>query len=177
MQLIMKPIIKIYTKVGDEGETVTYGNLKVPKDSYIIDINGYIDALQSSLDFCYIHNQEFRDLIDKINKKLWQLGGEISLGGIGKNIKDPITIRDIEEVENYIDRLLYPRHFVRFTRLGSSHLNEARIRCRVLERELTQVLRAGLIREEVYKYINRLSDLLFVMAYKVETENVESDKS
>ncbi|MBI2663415.1 ATP:cob(I)alamin adenosyltransferase [Candidatus Woesearchaeota archaeon] len=159
--------VKVYTKVGDEGETVTYGNLKVPKDSYVIDINGYIDALQSSLDFCWIHNEEFRNIIEKINRKLWQLGGEISLGGIGKNVVDPITNEDVKEIEDIIDKFDSPRIFVRFKKVESAHLNEARVRCRILERELTQVLRAGLIREEIYKYINRLSDLLFVMSYKV----------
>jgi|TARA_B100001971_G_C18008724_1_gene441224 ATP:cob(I)alamin adenosyltransferase len=168
--------MKIYTKVGDEGETVTYGDLKVPKDSYVIDLNGYIDALQSSLDFCYIHNKEFKEIIEKINKKLWQLGGEISLGGVGKKVKDPITNEDILEIELYMDEFSFPRNFIRFTKFGSAHLNEARVRCRILERELTQVLRAGLIREEVYKYINRLSDLLFVMSYKVEVDNVKLNK-
>lgn len=168
--------MKIYTKVGDFGETVTYGNLRVPKDSYIIDINGYIDSLQASLDFCWLYNKEFRNIIEKINIKLWQLGGEVSLGSIGKEIKDPIINDDIKELESYIDKFISPNNFIRFTKIKSVYLNEARIRCRVLERELTQVLRANLIREDIYKYINRLSDLLFVMAYKIETENDESDK-
>src|SRR3989344_2402904 len=166
MQLKMVKEVKVYTKVGDEGETVTYGNLKVPKDSYVIDINGYIDALQSSLDFCWIHNEEFRNIIEKINRKLWKLDGVISLSGIGKNVVEPITNEDVKEIEDIIDKFDSPRIFVRFKKVESAHLNEARVRCRILERELTQVLRAGLIREEIYKYINRLSDLLFVMSYK-----------
>ena len=109
--------MKIYTKVGDEGETVTYGDLKVPKDSCIIDLNGYIDALQSSLDFCCIYNKEFKEIIEKINKKLWQLGGEISLGGIGKKVRYPITNEDIIEIELYMDQFSFPRNFIRFTKL------------------------------------------------------------
>ncbi len=168
--------MKIYTKIGDEGETITYNNLKIPKDSYIIDINGSIDSLQASLDFCFVYNPKYREIIEEINKKLWQLGGEISLGGIGKQVNDPIIEADIKKIEQYIDKFLFPRHFVRFTTPKSAHLNEARVRCRILERDLTPILRAGLIRNEVYKYINRLSDLLFVMACKVETENDNINK-
>jgi|TARA_Y100000310_G_scaffold302635_1_gene340213 ATP:cob(I)alamin adenosyltransferase len=162
--------MKIYTKVGDHGETVTYGNLKIPKDSYIIDINGLIDSLQSALDFCWLHNESFREIIEKVNKKLWQLGGEISLGGIGKNITTPIREEDILFLESLIDKFNFPREFIRFTKISSVNLNEARVRCRILERDLTPLLKQEMIREVVYKYINRLSDLLFVMAYKVEKE-------
>ncbi len=162
--------MKVYTRLGDDGKTYTYGNLRVPKDSYIVDINGSIDALQSSLDFSWVHNENFRELIEFINKKLWQLGGEISLGGVGMHIKDPIIEEDINHIEKEIDKLPCPNKFVRFTKLGSVHLNEARVRCRILERDLTPVLRDNQIREEVYRFINRLSDLLFVMAYKIETD-------
>ena len=162
--------MKVYTKLGDDGKTFTYGNLRVPKDSYIVDINGSIDFLQSSLDFCWFYNEEFREIIEFINKKLWQLGGEISLGGIGGHIKDPIKEEDILFLEKTIDKFSAPNNFVRFTKRGSVNLNEARVRCRILERDLTPLLREGMIREEVYRFMNRLSDLLFILAYKVETE-------
>lgn len=163
--------MKIYTRVGDNGETMTYGNIKVPKDSWIVDINGDIDALQAGLDLAkaYIENENLKKIIDYINLKLWQLGGEISLGGIGKNVTNPIMEDDLDIIEGYIDSLgEIPNHFVRFNKIGSVYLNEARVRCRVLERNLTQLLRGGLIREIVYKYINRLSDLLFMMSYNIE---------
>ena len=149
--------MKIYTKVGDKGETMTYGDIKVPKDSWIVDINGDIDALQAGLDLAkaHINDERLKKIIDYINLKLWQLGGEISLGGIGKNVTNPIIEEDLEMIESHINSFgEMPSHFVRFNKLGSVHLNETRVRCRVLERNLTQLLRAELIREVVYKYIN-----------------------
>ncbi|SRR3989344_3399845 len=163
--------MKIYTKIGDGGETMTYGGIKVPKDSWIVDINGDIDALQAGLDTAKINidDERLKGIINYINLKLWQLGGEVSLGGIGKNINNPIIDEDLELIESYIDSFgEMPNHFVRFNKKGSVYLNEARVRCRVLERNLTQLLRAGFVREAVYKYINRLSDLLFMMSYYLE---------
>lgn len=163
--------MKIYTKTGDKGETITYGDLKIPKDSWVVDINGDIDALQASLDLARFHikDEKLKNIIDCINLKLWQLGGEISLGGIGKNITNPILEEDSNILEDYIHSLgETPNHFVRFNKIESIHLNEARIRCRILERNLTPLLRNSMIREEIYKYINRLSDLLFMMSYKIE---------
>lgn len=166
--------MKIYTKTGDSGETTTYGDLKVPKDSWVVDINGDIDNLQSALDIAKFHIQDesLRKIIDYINIKLWQLGGEISLGSIGKNITNPILENDTLVIENYINSFGdMPNHFIRFNKIESIHLNEARVRCRTLERNLTPLLKREMIRMDIYKFINRLSDLLFMMSYNIETKN------
>ena len=162
---------KIYTKVGDKGTTVTYGGELVAKDDPIVIVNGDIDNLLAGLDIAktFVEKPYVKELIRKIEEKLWQLGGEISLGYVGKKIVKPITENDLHWIEVQIDRLGEPpTKFIRFEKRSAIFLNEARVRCRQLERTLTKYLRDHEMRSESYKYINRLGDLLFMMAYVEE---------
>jgi len=163
--------LKIYTKVGDKGTTVTYGGEVVSKDDPVIQVNGDIDSLLAGLDISksFVTKPYMKDLITKIQDKLWQLGGEISLGYVGKKVTNPITEEDVHWIEIQIDRLgNSPEKFIRFEKRPGAFLNDSRIRCRVLERTMTKYLREYNLRPEAYKYINRLSDLLFMMAYTEE---------
>lgn len=163
---------RIYTKMGDKGKTFGCGCTMVNKDSLIVEINGEIDALLSSLDIvkAYTNKPFIIGLIEKISRKLWQLAGELTLGIDNKKIVDPITENDVHWTEIQIDRLGEPpTKFIRFSKKPSAFLNESRVRCRKLERLLVKYSREeGHIRPEVQKYINRLSDLLFMMAYVEE---------
>lgn len=162
--------MKVYTKIGDKGTTRTYSGEKVPKDALIIIIGGKIDSLLASMDSAIvICDKETKEILEEIEKKLWQTAGEISLGKIDKNIKYPLKEEHITELEALIDKHNQKiDFFIRFTKETSTRLNEARVRCRDLETGLTKFFREDRIRPEVYKYINRLSDLLYVLACKAE---------
>jgi len=161
--------MKPYTKTGDSGTTSNYDGKRVPKDDSIIIAVGKIDSLLAALDssVAILKDDSIKELIEAIQKKLWQTAGEISLGSTGKNVKDEVTKEDIKFLEDSIDKynegLTY---FTRFRTESSVRLNETRIRCRELEVVLTPLLREEKIRPEVYQYINRLSDLLYVLACK-----------
>ncbi len=165
----------IYTKKGDQGHAKTLGGEKVPKNHEIIQIMGKIDSLQSSLDLAsiIIKDKEIKEIIKKINEKLWQTAGEISNQELNDLIKKPITEQDIKELEEYIDKH-HPEntYFIRFTKETSARLNEARVRARKLESKLTTLLFEEKLRPEVYKYMNRLSDLLYALACKEESKKL-----
>ncbi len=161
----------IYTKVGDKGTTVAYSGEVVAKDDPLIHVNGEIDNLLAGLDIAktFVEKPYMKELVNKIEEKLWQLGGEISLGYVGKKVIKPITENDVHWIEAQIDRFGEPpSKFIRFDKKASVFLNESRVRCRQLERTMTRYLRDYHLRPEAYKYVNRLSDLLFMMAYVEE---------
>ena len=162
----------IYTKKGDQGHAATLKGDKIPKNHEIIQIMGKIDSLQSSLDLAniIIKDEEIKEIIQKINEKLWQTAGEISNQGLNDLIKNPITEQDITELEEYIDKH-HPEntYFIRFTKETSARLNEARVRVRELESTLTKLLLEEKLRPEVYKYMNRLSDLLYALSCREES--------
>jgi cob(I)alamin adenosyltransferase len=165
--------MKIYTKTGDEGMTSKYDGTRVPKDDPCIMLVAKVDALQGALDLAFssIENKELLPIIDNIQEKLWQTAGELSLGGKGKKIEKEITSSDIEELEKHIDKYDQKKsYFIRFRTESSARLNEARIRCRDLEVYMTPFLREGKVRPEVYKYLNRLSDLLYILACHEQKE-------
>ena len=157
----------IYTKKGDQGYAKTLSGEKVPKDDEIIQITGLIDSLQSSLDLAKIttKNEDIKKIIDELNEKLWQIAAEISNQGLSDIIKKPIKEEHIKKLEEQIDKY-HPKntYFIRFTKEEAARLNEARVRTRTLESKLTKQLREEKLRPEVYKYLNRLSDLLYALA-------------
>jgi cob(I)alamin adenosyltransferase len=170
--------MKIYTKTGDEGKTSRYDGKRVPKDDPLIILVSKVDALQGSLDLAFdnIKDKSILPIIDHIQDKLWQTAGELSLGKPGKNIKNHITSEDIEILEKHIDVFDKKKnYFVRFRGESSARLNDSRIKCRELEVHMTAFLKKKQIRPEVYKYINRLSDLLYVLAcHEMKEEEPET---
>ncbi|MFA6073709.1 MAG: ATP:cob(I)alamin adenosyltransferase [Candidatus Woesearchaeota archaeon] len=158
---------QIYTKTGDEGHTSKYDGTRVPKDHPLIILVAKVDSLQGSLDLAYsqIKDKKLLPIIDYIQEKLWQTAGELSLGEKGKKVKTEITTTDIETLEKYIDKYDQKKtYFVRFKTESAARLNNSRIKCRELESYMTPFLREKKVRPEVYKYLNRLSDLLYILA-------------
>lgn len=157
-----------YKGIGDSGCTMIH-SCKIKKDSPMIDLIGSIDELQSALDMARLHTLKKRlVLIEKIQDRLRFLAGEIA--DYVTDASKLISSEDVEEVENIISCLggFVPRHFIRFNYPESVYLNEARVRTRNVERKMVHLLKDKKIRKIVYTYINRLSDLFFVMSYERE---------
>jgi len=163
---------KIYSKIGDEGTTKNLSGETVHKDDCEIEVIGLLDSLMSQMDKVLyglnILPKETHQLniCNNINTLLWQFGGEISGKKILELIKTPIEKIHIEIIEKEIDNLSNNalHKFTRFCNPIAMDIDEARIRTRKLERELTKYLRENKLRKTAYIYINRLSDYLFVLA-------------
>lgn len=160
-------MVDAYTGKGDDGNTSDYGGNRMPKDDVLIEINGSVDNLQSALDMSiFLDDGSFKDILNQVQKKLWQVAGEVA-NCPGDCLIDPVTEKDLEELEKSIDGLGEPPNkFVRFNTQESIWFNECRVRCRSLERIIVKLFRDGKLRKEVYSYVNRLSSLFFMLGYK-----------
>jgi len=159
-----------HDNLGDDGYTNTLKGDRVAKDSCYCEVLGDLDSLQASLGKAKLYLPEEHNIcIEKIQRNLWQLAGEISLGSTNQLIKQPITEESLVELDTWVmtlDKAL--TKFQIFTSPRSVELNEARVRARKFERSLTAYLREKWIRPVAYQYVNRLSKYLFLLAVTLE---------
>jgi cob(I)alamin adenosyltransferase len=163
--------MKIYTKTGDDGTTGLFAGGRVRKDSARIRAYGDVDELNShlgkvrSLDTTNI----FAEAFDKLQRLLFNLGADLATPLIAKNSIPRIIESDAPSLEVLIDlfELELPplTHFI--LPGGSqlaSELHVARTVARRAEREIVALSQTEDIGSAIEPFINRLSDLLFVMA-------------
>jgi cob(I)alamin adenosyltransferase len=174
---------KIYTRTGDEGETSLLGSRRVRKDDLRIEAIGSIDEVNAALGVSRMElsrsgvaPHELDRELAQIQHRLFDLGAE--LAGPSADIARAGTIldADITELEAAIDRYeagLEPlREFVLpGGSPAASQIHVARCVCRRCERRLVQLAALQPVRGEVLRYMNRLGDLLFVVARAVNYAN------
>lgn len=174
--------MKIYTKTGDKGTTALFGGTRVPKYHIRIESYGTVDELNSHLGLIRdqdIHSQ-YKKVLTNIQDKLFTLGAILATDpekAILKSGKERLNIpkieaEDIELLEQEMDTMneaLPPMtHFVLpggHTTVSYCHI--ARTVCRRAERLATLLHENEPTDESVLKYLNRLSDYLFVLARKL----------
>lgn len=162
--------MKVYSRLGDQGMTSTLCGERIAKDDCLCEVSGDIDSLQAQIEKLLLltHADMKKEYLHKIYFKLSQLNGELSDHKIGHLIKHPVTKKDVEELEKWIDSMnLKIKGFQRFNTHFSINVNEARIRTRKLERSITSYLRDEKLRANAYEYINRLSSYFFALAVKL----------
>jgi len=162
---------KIYTKEGDLGFT-SLSNMfkKISKTEFIFDVLGTFDELEVSLGFLHSARlDDVRKVAKEVQKDLFSLGSVISSNErISKESveKWENRIKELEEVIDYFNNKNDPLES--FILPGgcreSSFLHLSRVTCRKLERMVFQYLRKNKDKVFIGNYLNRLSDLLFVMA-------------
>ena len=167
---------KIYTKTGDRGETGLFGGPRVPKDDLRIEAYGTVDELNSMLGVIRSGNppEAIDQLICRIQNELFDVGAELAtpdaanrgIQGIGED-----QIAAIEaEIDRYdaqlppLQRFILPGGIV-----SAAQLHLARTICRRAERQVVSLTRRdeSQISTPILVYLNRLSDLLFVLARAV----------
>lgn len=164
--------MKIYTKTGDKGDTSLFGGQRVPKDALRIEAYGTVDELNSVLGIVRADgaDAEIDDLIERIQNELFVLGADLATprSANPKHIKR-IEAKHAHHLEKTIDRLEAAVKPLRtFILPGGSRsaarLHFARTVCRRAERAVVRLSRNEDIGDAITIYLNRLSDLLFVMA-------------
>ncbi len=164
--------MKIYTKTGDRGETGLFGGDRVAKDSPRIEAYGAVDELNSLLGIVRAlrPNKKIDNVLQKIQSDLFVLGADLATRKANKRSLIPrISPSHITSLEKAIDSLqLLLRPLKTFILPGgtiaASHLHYVRTVCRRAERSAVRLFRSEEINENVLVYLNRLSDLLFVLA-------------
>lgn len=159
----------IYTKIGDNGDTGLYENEKrFRKSNLIFDVLGTIDELNATLGFLHTSRiKEVTVVIYEVQRDLFSMGAAIA----GKDFNGKYWDEKIEMLEKHIDFLdsknePLKKFILPGGSLPSSQLHIARAVCRRLERLLVTYIEENSKKDlEIFqKYINRLSDLLFVLS-------------
>ncbi|RCK75846.1 MAG: ATP:Cob(I)alamin adenosyltransferase [Ignavibacteriae bacterium] len=176
--------MKIYTKTGDDGTTSLYGGKRVLKCELRIEAYGTVDELNSVLGICRamkLHKRVDR-LLDKIQNQLFVLGTDLATPKSSRKKPVPrIKESDIKFLEKAIDEFdAENKPLNRFILPGgsllSSYLHFGRTVCRRAERLVVRLAKNENTGQNPIIYLNRLSDLLFVLARWVNKEKKSSEK-
>lgn len=174
-------ITKVYTKRGDKGETDLLGGSAARKDSLKVESYGCVDEASSFIGVAryYCKNKVIKERLKGIQNKLLVLGGFLASDERGKEMmKDQIKEEDIKLLEDYIDeynqKLPPLKHFILpGDEEVATHFHVVRTVVRRAERRIVSLTaQEPDLNPLIQKYVNRLSDLMFVLArYSEEVEN------
>ena len=175
--------MRIYTKTGDDGTSGLIGGTRVQKYDLRLESYGTIDELNSWIGL--IRAQEIdpqsKDLLLSVQNNLFVIGArlatDLSKADLSERLPfgpDEIT-RLEKEMDRILDQLPAMEHFVLPGGSNTiSYCHLARTVCRRAERRVCQLLKEVSIPADVLKYLNRLSDYLFVLSRKIaEDEGIE----
>lgn len=162
---------KIYTKTGDRGETSLFGGLRLPKSHLRIDSYGTIDELNAYLGIVRdtIEGEGYNNEIKYIQDRLFTVGSHLA-SDPGKDMLLPdLAEEDITLLERSIDRMNSElpdlKHFILpGGNMPASFLHVARCVCRRAERKVVELSLGDHVDEIIIRYLNRLSDYLFVLS-------------
>jgi cob(I)alamin adenosyltransferase len=180
--------VKIYTKTGDAGETGLFGGGRVPKDDPRVRAYGEVDELNATIGFAAaLDPAGFEQAaLQTIQRDLFTIGAELATPDPDKLEKvlarsgAPIGAAEVGALEDVIDKheaTLEPlKNFILpggTPKAAAFHL--ARTTCRRAERSVVTLSREQQINPVIIHYLNRLSDLLFVLARAVNKQAGRSD--
>jgi cob(I)alamin adenosyltransferase len=170
--------MKIYTKTGDEGTTSLFGGKRVSKADLRIDTYGTIDELNSWIGLLRDQtvNHSRQQVLVEIQDRLFTIGSILATEPGNTKVKIPsLAESDIEYLEKQIDSMELELEPMRFFVLPGGHQavsfgHLARTVCRRSERLVIALNAQEPINSLVVKYLNRLSDYLFVLCRKMTAE-------
>lgn len=164
--------MKIYTKTGDKGETSLFGGKKVWKDDVRIIAYGSVDELNSVIGMAAveIRSEEVLNELKKIQNELFVVGSDLATPTENEKVNiQRVDEKFVERLEKLIDK--FDEKLPRLKQFilpggskGATILHNARTVCRRAERNVVTLSKKENVNTEVEKYLNRLSDLLFVFA-------------
>jgi len=157
---------KIYTRTGDDGTTGLGDGTRTPKDSPRVSAYGTVDELNSAIGMVLAQElpDAVREALTQIQHDLFDLGGELCIPGMAM-----VHDADVDRLENTLDGfnadLPALKDFILpGGGMAAACCHLARTVCRRAEREVIALSREADVRGEAIRYLNRLSDLLFVIA-------------
>jgi cob(I)alamin adenosyltransferase len=163
--------MRIYTKTGDGGETGLCGGVRVPKDHPRIKACGEVDELNAAIGVARSQGPDaaIDAVLERVQRDLFSLGADLATEGPGGSGGPRIAAPHVARLEADIDlcdgRLPALRQFI--LPGGSplaARLHLARAVCRRAERAVVTLSRSVGVSQDAVHYLNRLSDLLFVLA-------------
>jgi cob(I)alamin adenosyltransferase len=182
-QMEGKPLTKIYTRTGDDGTTDLIGKKRVSKDSLFIETIGALDELNAI--FGVVRSLSLPNQVDwvlqDIQEQLFTLSTEIATPAAIEPSSIRIGEEDIRNLEAIIDTYdSYLKPLQQFILPGGSpagaHLHLARTIVRRVERLCVALFRSIPANPQILRYLNRLSDLCFVLARYVNLQQSIPEK-
>ncbi|TNF46493.1 MAG: cob(I)yrinic acid a,c-diamide adenosyltransferase [Bacteroidetes bacterium] len=175
--------MKVYTKKGDKGTTGLIGGTRVLKSSLRIESYGTIDELNSYIGL--IRDQEidqrYKDQLKEIQDRLFTIGSSLASDPEKSNMKIPDLLEsDITVLESWMDEMDKELPEMKFFVLPGGHstvsfCHVARCVCRRAERICVDLDQHEFVAELILKYLNRLSDYLFVLSRKL-TQDLNAEE-
>lgn len=170
--------MKIYTKTGDDGTTGLFGGARVKKTALRVEAYGTVDELNAALGVARASQlvAAVDAVLAQVQVDLFTLGAELACvpGKEDKMKMALLEMRDAERLERAIDDAeaglpALTNFILPGGSPGAAHLHFARTVCRRAERAVLAI-EDGPVRADLVVYLNRLSDLLFVLARRVNHE-------
>jgi len=156
---------KIYTRTGDDGTTGLGDGSRINKDSLRVEAMGDVDELNSVIGMMMTENvpDHLVTTLTQIQHDLFNVGGEICIPGYV--ILQKTRIDDLEAVIDHFKEFILPGGTK-----AAAYCHLARTVCRRAERKLVELHRNEKVTDISLQYLNRLSDLLFVMCRTINKE-------
>ena len=178
----MVKLNKIYTKTGDKGTTALASGKRVSKDHYRIQAYGTVDELNSILGIVRVKGSvKIKNIISDVQNDLFDLGADLATPEQKKYKFVPlrITRKQVDRIEKSIDQFNKKLKALNSFVLpggseSASFLHNARTVARRAETRIVSLSKKEKINNDAIRYINRLSDLLFVLS-RVENHNGKKD--
>lgn len=167
--------MKIYTKTGDEGQTSLYGGARLPKDSLRIEAYGTVDELNAHLGVVRTLPlpPDVPPLLERIQSELFVLGADLATPpGVSADRVRRVGDAEIGRLEQDIDQFdaglpALSSFILPSGAPAGAQLHVARTVCRRAERRVVRLVREESLDLSPVVYLNRLADLLFVLARHV----------
>ena len=176
---------QVYTRTGDKGTTSLLGGSRIAKNDLRVSCYGTMDEANAAIGTAYslFENPEIRDILHKVQKKLFIVGAHLASDEKGKQyLTEKVTAQDVKELENiidfYLEKIGKQKAFVIPGKTtASAMLHLARTIIRRGERNIITLSQSEEVDAELLQYVNRLSDLLFTLArYDEEYSLIEKIK-
>ena len=174
----------VYTKTGDKGTTSLVGGSRVPKTHIRLEAYGTVDELNSNLSWLYTYllDEADRHFILGVQHKLFAIGSHLATDQETMQLKPAsiITSGDVESLEHEIDKLdeQLPElcaFIIPGGSRGASVCHICRTVCRRAERRILALSETCTISPEVFAFVNRLSDYLFVLSRKINFDEQNNE--
>lgn len=169
-------ITKVYTKTGDKGTTSLVGGVRIKKSSERIEAYGTVDELSSQLGLlaAYLDDGEEKDAIERIQNTLFNVCSYLATDTTQTPLYPSAKLNEgeIEGVEAAIDAILAElpekQGFVLpGGTVAAAQAHVCRAVCRRAERRIVALSDTAPLSDDIMRYVNRLSDYLFVLAKKL----------
>ena len=173
--------MKIYTKTGDGGNTGLQGNFRIAKSHPRIISYGTVDEVNAALGIVLTNSldDDIIEILTKIQNDLFLVGADLSNPNLS-DVKNRVTLDMIKKLEQHIDKFELELPTLTNFILPGGHIAAAQIHyvrtvVRRAETQVVQLSEKDEINSNCIKYLNRLSDLFFVMGRLINKRKDRDD--